>query len=155
VMQQQKRQLLQRHLPALMRLMHLRWSFLQWKRNFSARMLSRTIILQRVCTTSCPVSICCCMQNCGVERLNTQHCSLRNMELQAAECQAKIVCNYLASLCEEDSPQSAAMGCCMCSVQQASAAELLECLAAGVHRACCTDAASQSGMAQDVDTVHG
>lgn len=49
-MQCRKQQLILHHLPPLQKRILLRWNFLQWQRNMRARLISRTMILQRVCT---------------------------------------------------------------------------------------------------------
>lgn len=47
-MQARQHQIVLRHLPPLQIRILLRWDFLQWQRNMRARVISRTMILQRV-----------------------------------------------------------------------------------------------------------
>lgn len=68
-MQSCKNQLILHHLPPLKIRIVLRWNFLQWQRNMCARVISRTMILRRVCCSalfSVPATrMCQCTMNRG------------------------------------------------------------------------------------------
>lgn len=117
MLQSRQRQLILHHLPPLQIRILLRWNILQWRRNMRARVISRTMILQRVCTFW---GLKLANSIVPVHGKTRRYCCLH-----VTESQARGMCESLASVSGESTEQGEGEGGCMCSQKQEAAPRLL------------------------------